>query len=80
LDTAIAQPAQSNGFESQRKKFTFLFVEINAVCNCDFISMTTYIDSEPSVVVGEEAIFKNAIERDIFMLIHSFAKASVKNA
>lgn len=42
--------------------------------------MTTYIDSEPSVVVGEEAIFKNAIERDIFMLIHSFAKASVKSA
>lgn len=36
--------------------------------------MASYVDSEPTFTVGSEAISRNAIERDIFLLIGSFAK------
>jgi hypothetical protein len=36
--------------------------------------MAVYFDSEPIIVLGDEGIAKDAIERDIYLLIHSFAK------
>lgn len=36
--------------------------------------MTSFIDSEPCVIVGDEAVSKTAIEEDVFLLIHTFAK------
>ncbi|KAH8555971.1 small nuclear RNA activating complex, subunit SNAP43-domain-containing protein [Umbelopsis sp. PMI_123] len=39
--------------------------------------MASYLDSEPIITVGNEAISRNAIERDIFLLIHSFARQEV---
>ncbi|CAO3683115.1 unnamed protein product [Umbelopsis ramanniana] len=39
--------------------------------------MASYVDSEPTFTVGSEAISRNAIERDIFLLIGSFAKQKV---